>query len=237
MRINEKTIYELNGELISKKYVPASSEKSINWSSSNNNPIVISKNKSNAVYEVEIVIKDLTEELVKKSMSNLLNELIECVINFIGENIYYKCLYDKSISDEIFYNELEDNYCLKIKVFLNISEFYESIKTEVMNRVSTKTINVLGNINTPTIVEIIPSIDIIDLTIEGLADDPITIKNLKANKKVILDGELQKVTVDGVNKYGDTDMWDFPRLTPGANTIKVSRINCDITVKYKPRWI
>ena len=70
-----------------------------------------------------------------------------------------------------------------------------------------------------------------------MADDPIIIINLTANKTVILDGELQKVTVDGVNKYGDTDMWDFPRLKPGANKITVSKNNCDIKIKYKPRFI
>ena len=65
----------------------------------------------------------------------------------------------------------------------------------------------------------------------------ILIKNLTANKTVILDGELQKVTVDGVNKYSDTDMWDFPRLKPGGNKITVNKNNCNIKIKYKPRFI
>lgn len=40
-----------------------------------------------------------------------------------------------------------------------------------------------------------------------------------------------------MNKYGDTDMWDFPRLNPGTNTITVNKNNCDIKIKYKPRYI
>ena len=115
-----------------------------------------------------------------------------------------------------------------------------SMKDEIVeniNGISSKTINMQGTQVTPVVVEITPTTELVDITLEGLADDPIMIKNLSANKTVILDGELQKVTVDGVNKYGDTDMWDFPRLKPGANTIKVSRNNCDIKIKYKPRFI
>ena len=114
----------------------------------------------------------------------------------------------------------------------------QEVKEEI-DRFTSKIIdiNVNGNLTTPAIIEIIPTIDLVDITIEGLADDPIIIKNLTADKKVIVDGELQKVTVDGVNKYGDTDMWDFPRLQPGANTIIVNKNNCDIKIKYKPRYI
>ncbi|MDC4242595.1 phage tail family protein, partial [Clostridium tertium] len=100
-----------------------------------------------------------------------------------------------------------------------------------------KTINVSGNLETPAILELTPSIDLIDLTINGLDEEAIILKNLKANKKLIVNGEEGTVTVDGVNKYSDTDMWGFPRLKPGANTITVSKNNVDITIKYKPRYI
>ncbi|WP_300891558.1 phage distal tail protein [uncultured Clostridium sp.] len=108
---------------------------------------------------------------------------------------------------------------------------------EVLNRISSKVINMTGTQITPVIVEVTPTTDLVDIRLEGLADDPIIIKNLTANKKIIIDGELQKVTVDGKNKFKDTDMWEFPRLNPGKNTIKVSRSNCDISIKYKPRYI
>ena len=108
---------------------------------------------------------------------------------------------------------------------------------ENINRINSKTIEVPGTQTIPAIVEITPNVYISDIKLEGLSDDPIIIKNLMSNKTVILDGELQKVTVDGVNKYSDTDMWDFPRLKPGANTIKIDKSNCDIKIKYKPRYI
>lgn len=109
--------------------------------------------------------------------------------------------------------------------------------TTTMNRVNSKTINVAGNQVTPAIVEITPSIALVDLTLNGFDEDPIKIKNLTANKKIIINGEDGTVTVDGVNKYEDTEMWNFPSLRPGANTITVDKSSVDITIKYKPRYI
>ncbi|MFR4584880.1 phage distal tail protein, partial [Clostridium cadaveris] len=73
--------------------------------------------------------------------------------------------------------------------------------------------------------------------ITGLEDGPITIKNLTAGKKVIINGEDGTVLENGINKFGDTELWEWPRLLPGSNTITVSKNSCDITIKYKPRYI
>lgn len=109
--------------------------------------------------------------------------------------------------------------------------------TTTMNRVTSKTINIIGNQVTPAIVEITPSIALIDLTITGLGEDPIKIKNLLANKKIIINSEDGTVLQDGTNKYGDTEMWNFPSLKPGVNAITVDKSSVDITIKYKPRFI
>lgn len=108
---------------------------------------------------------------------------------------------------------------------------------EYLNRISNKTINVSGNFKVPAIVEITPSVDIIDLQIDGLSNDSILIRNLKQNKKIILDGKEGTITQEGINKFADTDLWEFPFLLPGANTIKLSKNNCDIKIKYRPRYI
>lgn len=109
-----------------------------------------------------------------------------------------------------------------------------------------KTINVAGNQTTPCIIELTPSGAITAYTIKGAARDPVTgeaediiIKNLTAGKKVIIDGESCTVTEDGVNKYADTEMWEFPTLVPGSNvlTFVSSSVSCDVIIKYKPRYI
>lgn len=114
---------------------------------------------------------------------------------------------------------------------------YGEEKSEMLNRLTSKTINVVGNQETPCIVEITPSISLVDLIITGLADDPIIIKNLTADKKIIINGEDGTVLENGINKFGDTDLWEWPRLKAGSNSITVSKNSCDITIKYKPRYI
>lgn len=44
-------------------------------------------------------------------------------------------------------------------------------------------------------------------------------------------------TTSVVNKFGDTDMWAFPVLQPGANILKVSNANCLVAVSYKPKFM
>lgn len=118
--------------------------------------------------------------------------------------------------------------------------------TETIEDATSKTINVTGNLNAPCIIELTPSGAITTYTIQGAARDPVTgeeedivIKNLSAGKKVIIDGEACTVTEDGANKYEDTEMWEFPTLLPGENalTFTSSSVPCDVTIKYKPRYI
>lgn len=118
--------------------------------------------------------------------------------------------------------------------------------TETIEDATSKTINVTGNLNAPCIIELTPSGAITTYTIQGAARDPVTgeeedivIKNLSAGKKVIIDGEACTVTEDGVNKYAETELWEFPTLLPGENalTFTSSSVPCDVTIKYKPRYI
>lgn len=195
-------------------------------------PILISTKKDLKEIKVTISFKGNSRDEILDNISNLMAHLNNKVTLKLDG---YKKIYTSFlISDEIKKTPDKRRYKLLL-IFKGYAEGSEI--TEIINRATTKTINVSGNQLTPSIVEITPISDIIDITLEGLDDDPIIIKNLKANKKVILDGVQGLVTVDGVNKYGDTDMWDFPRLKPGANVIKISRNSCDINIKYNPRFI
>ncbi len=107
-------------------------------------------------------------------------------------------------------------------------------------------VSVDGNLETPCIIELTPSGAITSYTIKGAARDPVTgeaedvvIKNLSAGKTVIIDGEACTVTEDGANKYADAEMWEFPTLLPGSNTLTFvsSSVSCSVTIKYKPRYI
>lgn len=117
-------------------------------------------------------------------------------------------------------------------------------ETVTFNAATSKVVSVKGHYETPCIVEITPTFDISSITLTGIARNPVTkagekviIKNLKNGQKVILDGEAGTVTQGGQNKFADTEMWEFPSLVPGNNTITCSSNQCNITIKYKPRFI
>lgn len=120
----------------------------------------------------------------------------------------------------------------------------KSVVTEAIHQTKSQTITVDGNYVTPAIITINPTTAISKLTISGLARDPITgdaesivINSLKANTPVTIDGEKYTVIEAGVNKFKDTEFWEYPTLAPGNQTIKFSVATLDATIKYKPRFI
>ena len=169
-------------------------------------------------------------DLILKDISKFMGEVSECDIKFKNLSNFYHCILTNS---EIEDTEFDDWLYLNLEF---VGYEYNTEVVEGMNRITTKAINVTGNLATPAIVEITPSVDLIDmvLTINGEA---ITIKNLTASKKIILNSEDCTVTELGINKFGDVDLWQFPQLSAGANTITVNKSTCDITIKYKPRFI
>ena len=123
---------------------------------------------------------------------------------------------------------------------------YKDVISVVLENASSSTLAVSGDYETPCIIELSPTGAITSYTIKGAARDPVTgevedivIKNLTAGKTVVIDGEACKVTENGMNKYGDTEMWEFPSLLPGSNvlTFQSSGAPCDVVIKYKPRYI
>lgn len=195
-------------------------------------PMFLDGNISFKNIDVCLLFKGNSRDEILENISNLVSKLLgEVTLNLDGyTNLFNVVLKDSKTE------KTKSKYTYK-KVLNFIGYEYKEQIIEEVNRVTSKTLNITGNLITSAIVEVTPTTDLVDIRLEGLADDPIIIKNLTANKKVVLDGELQKITVDGKNKFKDTDMWEFPRLNPGKNTIKVSRSNCDISIKYKPRYI
>lgn len=141
----------------------------------------------------------------------------------------------------------DNNVVTKFEITITADPFkYEDTVTVEAGTASEKAFTVSGDYETPCIIELTPSGAITSYTIKGAARDPVTggaedivIKNLSAGKTVIIDGEACTVTEDGANKYADTEMWEFPTLVPGSNTLTFvsSSVSCSVTIKYKPRYI
>lgn len=178
---------------------------------------------------VKLLFEGKNRDVILNNVSNFMSKITnESDIKFKNlPHTYHVYLVTSEIED----TEFDDWLYLNLE--FDGYEYGQQI-VETMNRILTKTINVTGNVKTPATLEITPSIDTIDLTLEGLTDEPIVIRNLKAGKKIVIKEGL--TTEAGVNKFNDIDMWEFPLLHPGANTITVSKSNVDISIKYNPMY-
>ncbi len=65
----------------------------------------------------------------------------------------------------------------------------------------------------------------------------ILIKNIDANTTIVLDSVAGLITANGINKFADTNLIEFPILHPGINKISSSESDVSITVSYTPIYI
>lgn len=74
--------------------------------------------------------------------------------------------------------------------------------------------------------------------LEAAAVFGITINNIKKGDVVVIDGIKKTVLCNGINKFADVDLTQFPTLQPGKNTFIVFPANyLDVTVSYYPTYI
>lgn len=98
-----------------------------------------------------------------------------------------------------------------------------------------KSFNCNGTSVSPAILTITSNVALASLTIEGLTNEAITIKDINRNSKLILDAEKCVVTENDINILDKTDLWEFPKVVPGTNTIKLSTA-CIVQIQYRPHY-
>lgn len=95
-----------------------------------------------------------------------------------------------------------------------------------------------GTAPAPCVITIIPRIDLITLTISGLTEIPIEVKNIYTNDVLVIDGENNQILVNDVIAFEKYNAWEFPKLQPGENNIQVSNgAQISIQIEYNPRYI
>lgn len=87
-------------------------------------------------------------------------------------------------------------------------------------------------------ITIVPRFDIMQLEIEGLTQEKITMTKIMSGQLLIIDGINRTVTLDGKNAFENYDAWELPRLQPGVNTIKITSADTmALSIEYQPRYI
>lgn len=181
---------------------------------------------------IKILFEAIDRNTAYKNISHFMANFInEADIKFNNlEHYFHVYLINSSIEDTEF-----DEW-LYLNLELDGYEYGEEV-VEVMDGVTEKTIFVKGNMETPCIVEITPKADISDITLRGFGDEPIVVRNLVKGNTVVIDGEKGRITVNGVNKFNDVEMWEFPRLSIGENKLLIDKNLNNIKIKHKLKYI
>lgn len=177
---------------------------------------------------IKILFEAIDRDTVYKNISHFMANFIdEADIKFNNLKHYFHVyLINSSIEDTEF-----DEW-LYLNLELDGYEYGEEV-VEVMDGATEKTIFVKGNMETPCIVEITPKSDLSDITLRGFGDNPIVVRNLVKGNTVVIDGMKGKVTVNGINKFRDVEVWEFPQLKRGYSKFSIDSNSFSIKIKYK----
>ncbi|MDO5799109.1 MAG: hypothetical protein Q4Q33_08740 [Eubacteriales bacterium] len=187
---------------------------------------------------IEMIVSGKTKTEAELLMSNIIND-------FANGNVIQMDDMDMSVSAEITGIEKEFIKRWDYKIIITMQGWDKSMSQVIVTMDSTvQSVTVSGNQSTPCIVEVTALADLASVELTGMAynqisgeKESIIIKNLKAGKKVVVNGEDCTVLQDGVNKFADTEMWEFPVLKPGKNMVSCSSDKCTVSLKYKPRYV
>jgi len=188
MLINNIDIASFKALLAIKDIQPADVITYDDWLRNALNPLFLGRHERFKKLNIQLVISDVDDNGALNNISNLVKQLEKCTIKFDDIDFYYDCtIASKS-------NEKLTNGFYTLDVELKSGYAYKPAITETMNNITAKTITIPGNLPTPAVVTITPSIDTISVTLTGLSKNPITVSNLHANTPVVIDGEKCTVT-------------------------------------------
>ena len=190
------------------------------------NPLYLGKQEKHKQLKIRLMIKDSDDETCLDDIGNLIKQFEKCTIKFDDLSFYYDCLIVNKSHKRI----RKGWYTLDVE--LKAAYAYKPAITETLDHLASKTITVLGNLPTPAVVTITPSIDTISAVLTGLSKNPITISNLHANTPVIIDGEKCVVTESDIDANLTTvtgaTKWNFRKYNianfanPDSSTVDIA---------------
>lgn len=199
-------------------------------------PIFIRQNEKFKNITIRVLIESRTEEETYNKFSKLTSELKKSILKFNDMKLTFKGTLIGAVSPiRIKPGVFDVEY--KIKCSHGIGEEIEYKKADGDTN-KTFSINNIGTANTPCIIEIIPTIDIVKLSLTGFSDKAIVLNDIKKNIVVKIDGESKRVLYGDKDGFAKFEGWSFPYIKSGANNLTVDNsAGYELKVKYKPRFI
>lgn len=187
------------------------------------------KSKSNRYTDFEIYVEMLVKAGSKEEceiiMSSIMNDFDSGELQLDNMNFTYE--FDFKSEDR----ELVKRWLYSYKITLSAYNKKGVSKTVAFSG-KEKTFLMEGTTKSPAIVTITPDIALVSLTVKGITDEAITIKDIARNAKIVIDGQNCTITENGRNVLDKTDLWEFPRLMPGKNIITLDN-SCSVKIDYR----
>lgn len=240
MKINGWDISEANARQWNVTFEHNEIDNDSEWVSGAASPVLLNSTLDFKELSITLLVKGSSREEIVLNRSTILSKLLApAVLELDGYSHFFKGVLTKASATE----QGTKKRFHTLKLTFNCYEYGAEQAIE-KNKLESFTINNPGNLTTPAIIEITPTVGLATLTITGIVrnartgvDLPVTVKTLTTNKKVVLDGETGLITEDGVLKAGDVETYGLPSLLPGTNTIALDNGFMNVAVKFKPRYI
>lgn len=232
MKVNGVDIRKFNAVQMTVDFQPPKIEVNTEWVESAPIPQEFHTNIQYGSLAVTVLFRGRGRNDIQRKMSSFLSLMTEISeIELDG----YKGTYMGSMeADSQEKTIVADRYIMKLQFrgYMTDDEIVNVYKGQTEAAFET-----VGTRDTPCIIEVMPRHDMQRFVISGFGSD-IILENLKANAKVIINGELGTVTELGKNKFPECDMWEFPVLKKEkAHSIRFSSAECDVAVRYKPMYL
>ena len=204
------------------------------WTANAINPNFIKNTNGFKNIKLELLCKGINRQTILNNISSLF-----CEFNKNKSNTVLLDNYDNNFICSLVNAQTNKKSKTRYTLELELIGYEESTKETFIKISDTDnhTITNNGTSITPCYLEIMPTFSYSSLTITGLSDDHIKINNITANKMIIIDGYTNKITENGINKFNDVELFEFPRLNVGNNIVKISDDRATLTVKWKERFI
>lgn len=174
---------------------------------------------------IEMLVKGKSKEECELTMSSIMSDFDSGELQLDNMNLTYD--FDFKSEDR----ELVKRWLYSYKINLNAYSKKGILRTVEFTG-KEKTLVMEGTTKSPAIVTITPDIALVSLTIKGITDEAITIKDIARNAKIVIDGQNCTITENDRNILDKTDLWEFPRLMPGKNIITLDN-SCSVKIDYR----
>lgn len=216
-KINGTPLRLFGAELLKYKVGPCEMGKTYFSSPSSIVPTPIKSTVGLRKVELTIDFSGKTMHDIEHNISSLTAVLREKSELYLPDGFYYTSMLEK-----IGTPEEKAPWIMQLTITF-VSYRHSSAETIVIN--GDTTVFAKGNIKSPAIIKIAPKSG------TEVKFNDITVHNISG--EVIIDGISGTVTENGLNKFIDTEMTEFPHLEPGPNVITVVG-DAEITVSYYP---